>query len=521
MKYPKLEDLNSSNCTERSIEIHYPEFWEYITKNYKCEKWTERLYWFYHNLNDYPKCPVCGNVPKFINLKLGYREFCGYKCMNSYNDIQERKKETSRKNWGVDNPMQSKKVQDKLRESIQEKYGVNNAFQASDFKEKRIRTNLKKYGVEHHLQNEVIKQKLIKTQRLKNIFIDSNLIGYTNDGQQIRKCTKKDCNKCKKKYYITPTNIYFDRNRLGYETCTNLVPIGNSNKSSLEYKVKELLDRYNIQYISNNRKLMHDKKELDIFIPKFNLAIECNGIWSHSVMNNPSPKPRNYHINKTKQCRKYNIEVIHLWEDWIMGKWDIVESMLLNKLGITDKIYARNTEIREISVKDSKEFIERNHIQGAPVMTHVRLGLYYKNELVSVMTFTIQNNEWHLDRFCSKLNTRVVGGASKLLNYFIKHYDPDTIISFSSNDISNGNLYKQLGFKSDYKYQQSYWYFRPGTLKRDHRSSWSKSEIVRKGIKEKIDDTWTEFEVMEELGFFCIYDSGQFKWILKLKKTSL
>ena len=82
---------------------------------------------------------------------------------------------------------------------------------------------------------------------------------------------------------------------------------------------------------------MHDRKELDIFIPKFNLAIECNGIWSHSVMNNPSPKPRNYHINKTKQCRKYNIEVIHLWEDWIMGKWDIVESMLLNKLGITDK----------------------------------------------------------------------------------------------------------------------------------------------------------------------------------------
>ena len=115
MKYPKLEDLNSSNCTERSIEIHYREFWEYITKIYKCEKWTERLYWFYHNLNDYPKCPVCGNVPKFINLKLGYREFCGYKCMNSYNDIQERKKETSRKNWGVDNPMQSKKVQDKLR----------------------------------------------------------------------------------------------------------------------------------------------------------------------------------------------------------------------------------------------------------------------------------------------------------------------------------------------------------------------------------------------------------------------
>lgn len=521
MEYPKIEELNSSNCTERSIEIHYPEFWEYITKNYHCEKWTERLYWFYHNLTDYPKCKVCGQPTKFINIKTGYREFCGYKCMNSCKDIQARKKETSRKNWGTDNPMQCKKVKNKLKDTIRERYGVDNPFQAPDFEDKRKATNIKKYGVEHHLQNEEIKQKLIKTQRSKNLYIDSNLIGYTDDGQQIRKCVKKKCNKCEKKYYITPTNIYFDRNRLGYETCTNLVPVGNANKSSLEYKVKELLDRYNIQYISNNRKLMHDRKELDIFIPKFNLAIECNGIWSHSVMNNQSPKPSNYHMNKTKQCRKYNIEVIHLWEDWIMGKWDIVESMLLNKLGITcNKIYARNTEIKEISVKDSKEFIEKNHIQGAPNRTHVRLGLYYKNELVSVMVFTLRSSEWYLDRFCSKLNTRVVGGASKLLNYFIKHYNPDSIISFSSNDISNGNLYKQLGFESDMKYQNSYWYIEPGSMKRYHRSSFTKSEIVKKGYKDIVDNTWTEKEVMEELGFFCIYDSGQFKWILDLTKTS-
>ena len=44
MDYPKLENLNSSNCTERSILKNYPEFWKYIIDNYHhSELWTERL----------------------------------------------------------------------------------------------------------------------------------------------------------------------------------------------------------------------------------------------------------------------------------------------------------------------------------------------------------------------------------------------------------------------------------------------------------------------------------------------
>lgn len=200
MDYPELNKLNSSNCTERSIEKHYHEFWKYIIDNYHFVNWTERLYWFYHDLKDYPKCPVCGKATKFVNLKTGYREFCSTKCMNSSKSVQDRKKQTSLKNWGTENPMQSKQVYEKLKNSIHEKYGVDNVFQSSDFKEKRIKTNLEKYGAEHHLQNEVVKNKLIKTMRTKNIIKDDNLIGYNENGEQIRKCTHKDCNQCKKKY---------------------------------------------------------------------------------------------------------------------------------------------------------------------------------------------------------------------------------------------------------------------------------------------------------------------------------
>lgn len=526
MDYPKLEELNCSNCTKRSIEIHYPEFHQYIIDNYKdVDSWTEKLYWFYHKLNNYPKCPICGQKTKFINLKTGYREFCSYKCMNSCSAIQERKKATSRKNWGTDNPMQSQQIRSKYKESVINKYGVDNVFRLEETKKKIKQTCLEKYGAEHHFQSTDLKNRLIEKMREKNINNDNTLIGYTPEGYQIRKCCKEGCNQCSEKFFIIPSNIYFDRSRLGYEVCTKLLPIGNCQKSSLEFKIRELLDRYNIQYETNVRGLMDDRKELDIFIPDYNIAIECNGVWSHSTINTLTPKSPNYHIEKTKNCNAKGITILHLWEDWIQKKWSIVESIILNKLGLCKNvIYARKTYIKEIDSKTCNEFLDNNHIQGRSYAS-IKLGLYNDNELVSVMTFSSprinmggkkHKQQWELVRFCNKLNTRVIGGASKLLKYFIKTYNPESIVSFSMNDISDGNLYKILGFITDDKISQSYWYIEPKSHKRYHRSSFTKQAIVKKGWKDNINDTWTEKQVMAERGYFCIYDSGQKKWILEL-----
>lgn len=570
MEYPKIEEINCSNCTERSIKVHYPEFWKYVKENFHCDKWTEKLYWFYHHLDDYPKCSVCGKPTQFINLKTGYREFCGYKCMNSCNDVQIRKKETSMKNWGTDNPMQSKMIKEKLKTTIQNRYGVDNPFQMVDFEEKRKATNLKKYGVEHHLQNAQILDKQMRTNiqrygtpyisqidsykkiiqntcneryggignqspmllkkyrksiHTKNINNYDFLLGYTDEGDWICKCPHPDCNLCTNKTYITNDLIQYSRSRLGVECCTTLYPVDNHRckNTSIELFIQNILDRYNIEYQTNVRDII-PPKELDIYIPSKKIAIECNGIYSHSIMY----KKQNYHLEKTRKCRECGVDLIHIWEDWIKYKPEIVESIILNKLGMQEStIYARKTIIKMIDSKTCNMFLDQNHIQGGSVAS-IHLGLYYESELVSVMTFSkprvnmgnIENINWELIRFCSKINMRVIGGASKLLKYFIKTYNPINIISFSSNDISNGNLYKQLGFTTDEKYNSSYWYIEPKTFKRYHRSSFTKQQIVKKGFKDKIDSSWTEREVMGQLGYFCIYDSGQYKWTLKLTKTS-
>lgn len=564
MEYPKLEELNASNCTERSVEIHYHEFWKYIIENYHCLKWTERLYWFYHDLKEYPKCPVCGKPTNFINLKNGYREFCSTKCMNSCKDIQERKKQTSLKNWGTESPMKSNKVQEKLKNSVREKYGVDNPFQMDDFNEKRKKTCLKKYGVEHHLQNpeimnkqistnikkygaecisqrddykKIIKQtnenkyggtgnksnillsKYLDTVRRNNINNYEYLIGYTLDGDWICKCPHPECNKCQEKFYITNDLIQYSRIKSNVETCTKLYPV-KSPSSNMELIITNLLDEYNIEYIRNDRTILSGK-EIDIYIPSHKLAIECNGVYWHSY----KYKDKNYHINKYNQCKSNGIMLVQIWEDWLKNKPEIVKSILLNKLGLLDStIYARKCIIKEVGSQESNIFLDNNHIQGRSSAS-IKLGLYYNDELVSLMTFSSprinmgakqHKQQWELVRFCSKLNTRVVGGASKLFNYFIKTYNPISMVSFSMNDISNGNLYDKLGFIKECE-NISYWYIEPHTYKRYHRTSFSKQMIIKKGWKDS-KEGWTEHEVMDEKGYYRIYDAGQTKWVWNKKE---
>jgi hypothetical protein len=108
---------------------------------------------------------------------------------------------------------------------------------------------------------------------------------------------------------------------------------------------------------------------------------------------------------------------------------------------------------------------------------------------------------WNLNRFCNKLNTNVIGGASKLLNYFIKNYDVKRIVSYADKDWSVGNLYEVLGFINvggngpDYKYIVN--------NQRVHKSRYRKS---------KLNTNLTESKQMELNNINKIYDCGKLKF---------
>ena len=139
-----------------------------------------------------------------------------------------------------------------------------------------------------------------------------------------------------------------------------------------------------------------------------------------------------------------------------------------------------------------------------------RFWLFYKNELISVMTFTNSNlsrklNTWELNRFASKLDYKIVGGASRLFKRFIAEVNPTTVISYSDNRWSSGNLYKTLGFSQQHNGTPSYWYFLPNALSRIHRYSLRKFPTDNQML--------TERENRTQQGYSRVWDSGHAKWL--------
>jgi very-short-patch-repair endonuclease len=278
---------------------------------------------------------------------------------------------------------------------------------------------------------------------------------------------------------------------------------------------KELLSFIKSQYkgriISNDIELL-EGKEIDIYLPDLNLAIEFNGTYYHSDL---FKKDKQYHLKKTKECNALGVKLIHIWDsDWVFKK-DIIKSILKNQLKLTtDRIYARKCIIKPISNVESVKFLKENHLQGNAVCKY-SLGLFYKEQLVSVMTFSKlrknlkQNNiEGHFEllRFCNKLNINIIGGASKLFKYFIKEHNPIKIVSYANRDWSDGGLYKKLNMNSLPSTTPGYHWYKSKI--KYNRFNFRKDLLVKQGE----DPNLTEYEIMLKNGFYKVWNTGNLKF---------
>lgn len=556
--------LNKTQRHEQYIKTHLPQLYDEI-KAIDGVSWQEKLYKYIYELNEVPKCR-CGKDLKFVGYARGYSKFCCAACANRFNSDQVKKTklnkygttgynnrqkaaQTCLERYGVSVASQSDEIRKKLSRPMPEQqkallsqiYHSKHESAIQAIENKRRLTCIERFGKPNAMQNSDIVKKCIDS------FIDSQgcgfrnnlrirqlskegikrktqlkypeFIDYTEDGNWICRCPHPKCDKCQSKTYITPPSIHRDRVRLKSELCTTVMPIAQNIKdTSIEIFIRNILEEHRIPYISNCRDII-SPYELDIYIPSRKLAIECNGVYWHST----KVKSQYGHNKKFKLCRNIGIQLLTIWEDWIVNKPEIVKSLLLSKLGIApQRIYARKCNISEIDYKAASQFLDANHIQGK-CQPGTNVGLFYNDELVSVMCFNkrsklsgpkTNNGGVELIRFCNKLNTTVVGGASKLLKYYITHYHPQRIVSFSSNDISNGNLYKTLGFITDNE-SVGYWYISPD-MKRYHRSSFTKDQLIKKGLAPTDKSTWTEGQIMAKLPYLKIYDSGAMRWILEL-----
>jgi hypothetical protein len=251
-------------------------------------------------------------------------------------------------------------------------------------------------------------------------------------------------------------------------------------------------------------------KELDIYIQSHNLAIEFNGIYWHSEA---MGKCRSYHLNKTNECSGKNIQLLHIFEnEWDnITKQEIWKSIINTKLNICNsKIFARKCTINEVDNKTAKQFLLNNHLQGH-IPSSINIGLYYENELVSLMTFGKsrynKSYQYELIRFCNKINTLVIGGASKIFKYFISNYTPLSLISYADLRYSTGAIYEKLGFTKLKSSTPNYFYFHKNNkLKLMSRLQFQKHKL--QGKLETFDTELSEYQNMLNNGYDRIWDCG-------------
>ena len=413
-------------------------------------------------------------------------------------DVMEKVKKTNIIKYGVEYTSQNKLVRDKVIKSNIERFGVKCNLQSEDSKSKIRKTNIEKYGKDNHTKSEIFRI----SQNFK-ISSDDNYIKYIDD-----RISEFNCDYGKDHIFYIKSDLYLGRTKSNLKLCTVCNPVSASSSIKEKDLYNYIKEIYPGEVISNYR----NKLELDVYIPELNIGFEFNGLYWHSS----KYLSINYHLDKTTHFNDLGIRVFHIFEDDWDYKNDIIKSQISNLLGVNEnRIYARKCTISIIDKKQSKIFLDENHIQGSD-KNNISIGLFNGEELVSIMTFNkregrniINGNRWNLSRFSNLKNTSVIGGFSKLLKYFIKEYKPNSIISYADRYWSDGGVYIKNGFTLVNKSKPDYKYIIGDT--RIHKQNFTKSKLGINGMN------ITESEYMETNGLYKIYDCGKFKFEIILQ----
>ena len=562
---------------ERCIKKHNSLYNNIIQFNRENDiTFVNKVYNYYHKIDKIPSCKICDNPVKFHNKS--YSIYCSNRCKNSDPEFKATREDSMLKKYGVKSLIGSKECREKIKKTNIEKYGFEVSSKSDlvrkkvsiskknatpeekkNTNNKRAETNIEKYGVDNVAKSEIVKAKTINSninkwgcefpimdksvvEKRKNNYIKKTgkdhhfkISDILNKMQVSRKETMSNnylkklnnlnlsvvdyksgtldifCDKCNKMYSIL-VYVLYQRISENRTICINCNPLYNKT-SSHHTEIINFLEKNNIVSIKNDRKILNGK-EIDIYIPTKNIAIEFNGLYWHSELY----KNKTYHLDKKNSCENKGIRLIHIWEDDWVNKRDICISYLSNSLGLcANKIYGRKCELKEIhDTNIVRDFLNNNHLQGYS-SSSIKLGLFYENELVSVMTFGYRNTnskkEYELIRFCNKINYTVIGSATKLFKYFISNYDYDTIISYSDESSFTGGIYEKMGFLYEHTSPPNYFWVVDGIRK--HRFNYNKKKLVKIGH----DPNKSEVEIMHELGYYRIWGCGQKRWIYENKKV--
>ena len=442
---------------------------------------------------------------------------------------KEKVKKTNLERYGVEYSAQSDIVKEKVKTTNLKKYGVEYSFQANEVKDKIKATNLERYGVDNPSKSDIIKTRIVESNR-KNLGVDypmqskdvmdksrvtsfekygteypnqSDIVKSKIDASTLEHYgVNRACKLDEFKQKVVDTN----RERYGVDyTCLIYSGKLRGNDSSYNRSFAELLDDNGIKY---EREFLLQKYSYDFKVGE--TLIEINPTATHNTLFSPYGKNRidaNYHRDKSKLAKDSGYDVIHVFD------WDDVDKVVqLLKSRVT--AYARKCDVKVVSEIDTNDYLDMYHLQGTCRGQKIRLGLYYDNKLVSLMTFGKsrfnKNCEYELLRYCSHYN--VVGGAERLFKYFVNNYKPNSIVSYCDTSKFSGKVYDTLGFRyTKTNSPRKHWYSLKE--KRHITDGLLLSQGYDRLFKENHGKGTSNEELILNRGYLPVYDCGQATYI--------
>lgn len=471
----------------------------------------QRLWHLYNEVDQVPEC-VCGKPVKWSEKNKAYRQYCSQKCKGSCEKWRSKVAKTTLEKYGVASSLSDKATREKIKKTLIERYGVENPFSNTDIQKRLKQTNLERWGVENPAKSSKIKDKITASNMEKYGFmrysqshIPDCVLSIIENPTILKEKYKESYsgNSLAEELDISPW-LLFKKLR------EHNIEIEQPRSSKEEKILVDYINGLGITNFQSGTRSIIPPKEIDIFLPDYNLAFEVNGLYWHSELRG---KDKFYHYRKQEECFNKGIDLTYFTDKQVLEQPDIVKNKISSLLGFNKKIYARNCRIYSVSKEEEKAFLEENHFQGY-IQSVYRFGLYYNNSLVALMTFGRsrynKNYDYELLRFCSKNYLTVVGGASKLFKCFVKQY-PGTIISYCDLSRSfNSKFYESIGFKYSGRSSPNYWYTQ-NYKELFPRIKFQKHKL--KNLLENFNPNKTEWENMQENGWDRIWDSGNSIWI--------
>lgn len=404
-----------------------------------------------------------GYKSKLDKTKATCMQRYGKEFVTQTEQFKQVSKQSSNLRYNVDYPMQAKNVQEKYKNSMLAKYGVSNPMKLEEVKDKLQKTNESKYGYPCTFSNPVVRKQISESIESKY-----GVPWY---------CMSQEC---------------ISKNRNG------------SNRN------REIQDKLNKLGIDWEAEFCIENRLFDFYLPKYSILLEIDPSYTHSTIKTHwgTCISASYHEDKSNLAAKHGYRCMHIFD------WDD-EDKILCSLIVDKTLAARKCEIHTLSNEVVQPFLNTNHYQSSCRGQIVKLGLYYDEQLVEVMSFGKprynKNYEWELLRLCTKTHYKVIGGASKLFEYFIKLQNPSSIISYCNCSKFNGDVYYKLGMSLKSKTSPS--------------KTWSKGKskitdnLLRQRGYDQLFNTHygkgsSNDELMLEHGWLPVFDCGQkvFEW---------